>query len=380
MNSVYDRFRLPAVRLFCALFLISSGGVAWAAPGTGQAAPMVTVETIQEKDTTPVTDYVGHVEAIQTVDLKARVEGFLEKVNFREGDTVRKDQVLYVIEQASYMDRVNADKAALQQARAELTRAGQHLKRLREARPEAIPATDLDDAVAAELVAQAQVASAKAALAISELNLAYTTIKAPISGRIGRTAYTLGNLVGPSSGTMARIVQIDPIRVAYSVSENDIGAVSTAMSDAATGSHRVLAPEIRLAGGELFPKTGKITFVDNQVDTATGTITVMAEFSNPGGRLISGQYVTVLVRQKAPVIMPVVPQASVLINRDGRFVMVVDDAGVVSARSITIGQAVDGLWAVTSGLSAGERVIVQGIQKVRPGQTVTIAGAGSQEN
>ena len=149
---------------------------------------MVTVAPVVEQDISPVTEYIGHVEAIQAVELRARVEGFLEKVNFREGDFVHAGDLLYVIEQAPYQARVDGDRARLEAARAELTRASQRLKRLREARPESIPATDLDNAVAAELTAKAQLAEAEATLASSELDLGYTKISAPINGRIGRTA------------------------------------------------------------------------------------------------------------------------------------------------------------------------------------------------
>ncbi|MFH1152677.1 MAG: efflux RND transporter periplasmic adaptor subunit [Pseudomonadota bacterium] len=366
------RFWQTAVPLLIFMLLLTGARQVLAAPpGQEGPLPMVTVTRIMDLDTTPVTDYVGHVEAIQTVDLRARVEGFVEKINFREGDDVKAGQVLYVIEQAPYKARVDADRARLQQASAELIRAGQHLKRLQDARPEAIPATDLDNAVAAELVAKAQVASAEAALAGSELNFTYTTIMAPISGRIGMTAYTAGNLVGPSSGTLARIVQTDPIRVVYSISENDLASVTEALKDASNGKgKRLLAPQLRLAGADLLPEKGHVTFVDNQVDAATGTIAVRAEFDNPLGRLIPGQYATVFVKESEPRMRPVVPQAAVLVNREGRFVFVVDDKNVVSSRPIVIGKAIDTNWAVESGLTAGEQVIVQGIQKVKPGQTV----------
>lgn len=341
--------------------------------------PMVGVARIAEQDVTPVTEYVGHVEAIQAVDLRARVEGFLEQVNFTEGDYVRAGDVLYVIEQAPYQAQVDAARAVLQQAQAELVRADQHLTRLLEANSESISAIDLDNARAAELTAKAQVAAAEAALTGLSLDLAYTTIKAPISGRIGRTAYTRGNLVGPSSEPLARIVQTDPVRVVYSISENDLSAVTAALHDAQKQKQRLLAPRIRLTGGDLFPATGQVAFVDNEVDQATGTIAVRANFVNPAGALIPGQYVTVLVQSAEPRMQPLVPQAAVLVNRDGRSVLVVDKENRVSNRPIVIGSAYGTMWAVETGLAVGEQVIVQGIQKVKPGQTVQIQAAPQQE-
>jgi len=354
-----------------------------AAPaGPGAPPSVVVVSRIMDQDITPVAEYVGHVEAIQAVDLRARVEGFLEKVNFGEGDYVRTGEVLYVIEQAPYKAKVDVNRAQVQQAKAELTRAAQHLKRLQEAGTESIPATEMDNAVAAELVAKAQVASAQAELVNSELDLAYTTIKAPIDGRIGSTAYTRGNLVGPGSGSLARIVQMDPVRVVYSISENDLAAITTALHDTEQegGKRRLLAPQLRLSNGDLLPEEGRISFVDNQVDATTGTIAVRANFANPDGLLIPGQYVTVLARGSEPMIRPVVPQAAVLINQEGRFVLVVDDNNVVSNRSIVTGSTFkDTMWVVESGLKAGDRVIVEGIQKVKPGQTVQIKSEQPQE-
>jgi RND family efflux transporter MFP subunit len=355
------------------LVLVAPLTASGAPPGPGGPPPMVTVAPVVEQDISPVAEYIGHVEAIQAVDLKARVEGFLEKVNFREGDFVQAGDLLYVIEQAPYQARVDGDQARLAAARAELTRAGQRLKRLREARPESVPATDLDNGVAAELTAKAKLAEAEATLASSDLDLGYTKISAPISGRIGRTAYTRGNLIGPGSGTLAQIVQIDPIRVVYSISENDLPAITAALHDAeAATKSRLLAARLRLADGELLDRAGRVSFVDNRVDPATGTIAVRAEFANPDGRLIPGQYVTALVMASAPKIMPVVDQAAVLVNREGRFVLVVDDESKVTARPITIGPAVSTMWAVESGLRPGDRVIIQGIQKVKPGQIVQV--------
>jgi RND family efflux transporter MFP subunit len=347
--------------------------VAAAPPGAGGPPPLVTVAPVTERDVNPPAEYVGHVEAIQTVDLRARVEGFLEEILFTEGADVRAEDVLYVIEQAPYKAKVDADKARLAQAEANLYRASQRLKRLQDARPESVRATDMDNAVADELQAKAQIKEAKAALASSALDLSYTRIKAPISGRIGLTAYTRGNLVNPSSGPLARVVQLDPVRVIYSVSENDLAAVQTALHDAKKGKKsRLLTPALRLTGSETFEGTGEVSFVDNQIDPTTGTIAVRAVFANGEGRLIPGQYVTVLVTASLPKVMPVVPQAAVLVNQEGRFVLVVDNENRVSARPITIGPAVGTVWAVESGLQAGDRVIVEGIQKAQPGETVQV--------
>jgi RND family efflux transporter MFP subunit len=343
---------------------------------SGAAPPTVRVAAVREADISPVSEYVGHVEAVQAVDLRARVEGFLEAVRFKEGDRVSAGEVLYEIEPAAFRARVQAARAGVAAAEAELKRAEARLKRLHAALPESVPATDMDNAMAAEQTAQANLSEAEAARTLAELDLSYATIKAPISGRIGRTRYTRGNLVNPNSGVLARIVQIDPIRVAYAISENDLIGIQKALADADRTRHRMLAPLLRLADGSIFDQTGRVSFVDNQVDPSTGTIAVRAEFANPDGLLIPDQYVTVRIKSETARLMPLVPQSAVLIGKEGRSVLMVV-GGVVTSRPITTGQVVGTDWAVESGLKAGEKIIVSGIQKVRPGKPATAVPADS---
>lgn len=363
------------------LILVLSFGVN-AAPAGSDAGPppQVMVAKVVEQDVNPPLQYVGHVEAIQSVELRARVEGFLERVDFKEGSDVQAGNLLYVIEQVPYQAKVDADKASLAQAEAILTKARQYLQRAQTVRSGGISATDLDNAVAEELRAKAQLEQARANLQIAQINLSYTSIKAPIGGRIGRTAFTRGNLVGPDSGALARIVQLDPIRVVYSISENDLDAINMALKDADRGkNHPMLMPRIKLAGGHIFETEGHVDFVDNAVDVSTGTIAVRALFKNPKGTLIPGQYVTVLVARSEPKPMPVVPQAAVLEDHDGRYVLLVDDQNRVAVRRVKTGPVVGANWAVESGLAVNERVIVEGVQKVKPGQIVKTTVADEQQ-
>ncbi len=331
----------------------------------------MTVIAVTEQDVNPPAQYVGHVEAIQAVDLRARVDGFLERVSFKEGSDVHSGDILYVIEQAPYQARVDANKAIVAQAEASLRKASQRLSRLQAARAESVPATDMDNAMAEELSARARLAETKANLTTAQINLVYTQVKAPICGRIGRTAYTKGNLVNPASGALARIVQLDPIRVVYSISENDLAAIRVAMKDAAGGrKNPMLAPRIKLPGGQILKTAGQIDFVDNTVDPGTGTIAVRALFDNLDRMLLPGQYVTIMVTRSKPKLMLVVPQSAVMEDHDGRYVLVVDDQNRVSMRRVKTGPIIGVNWAVASGLSAGEKVIVEGVQKARPGQTV----------
>ena len=348
------------------------------AAGPGKMPPpSVTITNIAEQDITPATEYIGHIEAIQQVDLKARIEGILEKINFKEGDFVKKGDILFEIEQAPYRANVNADKARVTQARAESERAKLLLKRLRAAKTESVPATDMDNAIASNLMAKAKLEEARAALEISKINLGYTIIKAPISGRIGLSSYTRGNLLSPSSGTLARIIQMDPIRVVYSISGNDMKEISLAMKDINSRKRRVLSPQIKTGDGTII--TGKISFIDNEVDKSTGTIAVRAEFKNKKNTLIPGQYVNVIIKRANPKLMPVVPQSAVLTDKNGYYVMVVDGNNVASPRPIVPGVMLDRVWSVKSGLKVGDKIILHGLQKVRAGQKVNPTLAKSQE-
>jgi len=373
-------FRLGRVVLLLGLILalIHPCGVTAAPQGAGDGPPpLVTVAPVTLQDVNPPAEHVGHVEAIQAVDLRARVEGFLEQVNFKEGDIVQEGDLLYSIEQAPYQAKVAADRARVAQAEAELDRANRHLERLRAARPESIRATDMDDAVAAQLSAQAQLSEARATLTRSQLDLDYTTIKAPISGRLGRTAFTKGNLVGPTSRPLARIVQLDPIRVVYSISENNLAAIQMARKDSSKeGKDPILIPRIKLSNGEIYETAGYVDFVNNEVDAGTGSIAVWAVFDNHDGLLLPGQYVTVLVSHSTSKMLPVVPQSAIQEDREGRYVLVVDGENRVLERRVKTGPVIGGMWAIESGLAAKEIVIVQGVQKVSPGMVVKTTTGG----
>lgn len=352
--------------------LISSTG--WAAQGNEEGPlPLVQVAPVQLLDATQAEKYIGHVQAIESVDLKVRVEGYLQEVNFQEGSFVQEGQLLYVIEKAPYKAHVSSARAKLNQAEANLFKTKTRLRRLRSAQPESVPQTDLDDAQAAADLAKAEVQEAQSSLELAKIDLEYTTIEAPMDGRIGKSFYKKGDLVGASSGPLAEIVSIDPIRVLFSVSDRDIDMMTEAFAGArAQNTDPEVAVRISFPDQKAYPHQGTIDFIDNKMDPQTGTIAVWARFKNPKAQLVPGQYVNVFVESAEAKMQPAVSQAAVQRDREGDFVFVVNKGNTVEKRRITTGKVKDGKVMVTSGLQKGELVIVQGILKAVPGKRVNI--------
>jgi membrane fusion protein (multidrug efflux system) len=344
---------------------------------TATPPPAVTVAVVPTQDVAPQTRYIGRVEAVQSVDLRARVEGVLETVAFQEGEHVKQGQTLYEIERDTYEAAVSHAQAAVQSAQATLKQAAVNLTRYQEltSRGNASRA-QLDVAVAQNDTATAAVTSAQSDLRTAQINLGFTTITAPIDGRIGRTAFTVGNLVNASSGALARIVQLDPIRVVFSISERDFVSQITSASGATLDQIGAqFVPALQLSNGADYNQDGKLEFIDNEIDPNTGTIALRAIFPNPEGILLPGATVNVTVRRAQSKLQPVVPISAVEENRDGKFVLLVDDANKVARQMIKTGVQVGQNWAVEEGLKGGERLIVDGLQKVQPGMTVNAVPA-----
>lgn len=375
--------RLPAVLLALTMALATGSAVAQTAP----PPPSVTVEPVVAKDVSPSWEFIGRVEAVQTVQVQARVQGFLQEVSFQEGQDVKTGQLLFVIEPAPYEAAWAAAQAQLDKAKATLTEAEQNLTRNQQLRQRGVAAqATYEQALAQRDSAAADVQAAQANLQTAGINLGYTRIESPIDGRIGRAAITKGNLVGPTTGPLATIVQLDPIRVVFSVDDRAIVAVKEKagnVSQAELNSRFV--PQIRLATGDMYDQTGRVDFIDNQVDPNTGTVAVRAVFSNPERLLLPGQFVTVVIHPEQTERHPVVPVAAVQEDRQGKYVLVLGPDNRVEQRRIRADRQVNQEWVVEQGLREGETVLVEGLQKVRPGMVVnpvpaqTAAATGGQQ-
>jgi membrane fusion protein (multidrug efflux system) len=357
-----------ALAILCAPLVAASGARAQ----NNAPPPAVTVEPVVVKDVSPSWEFIGRVEAEQAVDVRARVQGVLQQVAFDEGQDVKAGQLLFVIEPAPFEAALKAAQAQLAKAQATQRQAERNFQRFKELRERNVESqANLDQAMAQRDAAAADVEAAEANVQTAQINLSYTRIESPIDGRIGRAAITKGNLVGPDSGALARVVQLDPIRVVYSVDDRALTAAKQRAGDLTQAEiNAKFVPQIRLGSGDMYQETGKVDFIDNEVDPNTGTVAVRAIFPNPKRLLLPGQFVTVMIHPEETARRPVVPVAAVQEDRQGKYVLLVGPDNRVEQRRITADRQVDQEWVVESGLREGETVIVQGLQKVRPGIVV----------
>jgi len=344
--------------------LVILGGVSAEAQ---QAAPppAVLVHPAELRSMTKQAEFVGRAEALEKVDLRARVPGFLGPRLFKDGDDVKEGQVVFTIEKEPFETAVDQRKAQLASAQARLVNADQQLRRAVELAPRGnIELAKVDERRAEQAQAKAAVMEAEANLRDAQIQLSYTEIKTPISGRIGRAAVSPGNLIGPDSGVLATVVKDDPMQVLFSETQREL--LEARESDP-TGKVRA---RVRLADGSLYSEKGRIDFLDVQVNPRTDGQTVRAMFPNPDDILTSGQTVRVIIEEKGGDKVVVIPQSATAVDQTGSYVFVVGQDDKVEQRRVRIGTVRDGLAVVDEGKEPGERVVVQGQQRIRAGITV----------
>ena len=339
-------------------------------------APDVTVAHPVKQDVIKYLEYTGSTSALESVDLRARVQGFLESVNFEPSSLVKKDDLLFVIDPKPYKAKVEQAQATLEARKASLGLAQVEEDKAKQLESkEAISQLKYLEAKAKRDVAKANVAKAQADLDAAQLDLDYTQVKSPIAGRVGRNLVDVGNLVGATEKTLLTIVVNDSsVYVYFNVSELDLlPLIRKHRVEAKSPSEReekVLA-FIGLADEKGYPHEGILDFADTKVDSSTGTMRVRAVVKNPTGILLPGLFVRVRVPiDKNPALL--VPDVAIMADQGGRYVMVVDDKDVAEQRRVTTGQLVDRMRVVAQGLKETDRVIVNGIQRVRPGAKVNI--------
>lgn len=369
-----------------ALMAVSACGDQKQAQQQAPAAPppAVGVQTLQERPVAKGFEFIGRVQAISQVDILARVEGFLEGQHFKEGQEVKKGDLLYTIEKDLFKAQVDQYEAQVAAAQANLVNAEvQYQRDLQLVKNQNVPQSTVDKDKAARDAGKAQVLLTQAQLEQARINLGYTDIYAPVDGKIGATNYDVGNLVSPSSKPLVTLVSQDPMYISFPVSQQKLLEIREARQQD-DGSLTKIEFVIHFADGTKYPYAGRWDFTSPQVVQATDTVEMRATVANPQRQLIDGQYVKVTLQERHPQNRLVVPQAAVQTAQGGTQVMVVDKDNKVGARIVELGQTDGADYVVTKGLQPGERVIVEGLQKVKPGAVVkpteiTPAPAQNQE-
>jgi len=342
-----------------------------------QAAPAlpVSVSVVEPRDVALWDEFSGRLEAIERVEVRSRVAGALQSVHFREGALVKKDDLLITIDPAPYaaeVDRAEAQAAAAQ-ARVLLTKnevdRGQQLSDTR-----TISARDLDQRTNAYREAEANLRAAQAALRSAKLNLDYTKVRAPVAGRVGKLEITVGNLVaaGPGAPMLTTLVSVDPIYASFNADEQIVARALQSLGANGHDNDQIDRIPVEMntvtSNGTAF--RGKMQLIDNQFDARTGTVRVRAVFDNADGHLIPGQFARLRMGQAKKEPALAVSERAIGTDQDKKYVLVVDPDNKAVYREVTLGPAVEGLRVVTQGLKSGERIVVNGLQRVRPGALV----------
>lgn len=366
-----NRFALLASAL--PLFVAGCGGEAPPAP----PPPEVSVFTVAQRPIDNIVELPGRVQAVRTAEVRARVDGIVQARLYEEGSDVGAGKALFQIDPRELRASLNAVQATLQRNQATAANAQQDVARYQSLLPsQAISKQEYDSAVARLRTAQADVSQARAQLDSARLSLGYTTVTAPISGRVGRAQVTEGALVSAAGGTLlTTIEQIDRVYVNFSQSSSDILAIRR---DIAAGKLKMpplggVEVQLILEDGSAYGPVGRLDFLDLALDESTGTAALRAEFPNPARELLPGQFVRARIRAGERPDGMMVPQRAVKMTPQGATVMVVGPKNVAVVRPIKVGELRGGMWVVLEGLKPGERIISEGLQKVMPGQPVSIA-------
>lgn len=360
-------------KLFSIMGLLLPGLAGYAAPGPKPPPATVMVEPVQRITKSAPKEYIGNELAIERVEIPSRISGFITGIKFKEGSLVKKGDLLFTIEDTTYRARAQAAKAKLNQVSAELKYAQSNFDRQQKlANKNAVSQSNFEDAKRLVEFNKAKYEENKANLLDAENDLSYTKIYAPITGRIGKVQHTIGNYVSPTSSALATIVSVDPIQVKFAVSERDFLNLFKDVDKPNTD----LDISIKLANGQKYSKKGKIAFIDNMVDSDTGTIAIWVNFPNQDMKLQPGGYVTVLLSELLSNKLLGVKLTAVLTDNKGNYVFVVDKENKVQRRDVELGDVVDNLNIVKKGIHADDLVIIDGTHKVRPGDIVKPVKAG----
>jgi membrane fusion protein (multidrug efflux system) len=366
-----NTFSLPRSLLIVSLLLLLSACNDAAITQVAAPAPNVVVEIIKEIDIVPEMAFIGRTEATEDVSLRAQVEGVLLKRHFTGGDDVEAGDLLFEIDATPYNTEVNQQKASLKHAQSAYKIAKNRWQRGKKLiNTGAISELDIDELTASMNQTESDVAIKQAYLDNALLNLSYTKIMAPISGRISRSKVSTGDLITANNLELATLVQLDPIWVNFQIPEKTLTKARKEFTDGLTVDTDDLTATINLSDTLDYPHTGKIDFIDNRIDQSTGTLAIRAIFINPKASLLPGQYTKLSLAMPHEEKIVVISQSAVQEEQQGRFVLVVNEENKIEKRMVKLGTRYDVRWEVIKGLKLGEKIVVEGLQKVRVGIVV----------
>ena len=342
--------------------------------------PTVAVRAVEQRPYNLPTRYVAHAEAVQEVDLLPQVDGYVREIKFKEGDLVKEGQLLYVLDDERYQAVANQRRADLAAAEAEQRRTQRYFDRMQKADERGITQLERDNAEADAERSKAAVLQAKANLIVAEYDLKKTQIFAPISGQIGKTTAHVGDYVAPSKGALAHIMQVDPIRVTFPLTDRAFVDIREAQRNGRNVNEEVRT-RLVLPNGDVYGCEGVYDFDDNQMSRETATIIMRLSFANPDRLLVPNSYLTLLADSRDPKPLPCVPQQAVIDLAGGnQGVFVLKEDGTVDQRVVTTRETFEGWTPVVTGLEAGEKVVVSGVAKLRPGMKVIVAEATQNDD
>jgi multidrug efflux system membrane fusion protein len=353
-------------------FGLSDSGSVSGAPAEAQATP-VSVATVVQSDVAAWDEFSGRLEAVERVDIRPRVAGTLQAVHFREGALVKKGELLLTMDPAPYAAEVQRAEAQVGAAQARVAQAkGEYERSERLWSEQAISKREFDERSNGQREADANLRAAQAALQTAQLSLGYTQVRAPVAGRVGKLEVTVGNLVaaGPGAPVLTTLVSVSPIYASFDADEQ---VVARALKDVSSGGERKLERipvQMGTAASTDTPFEGRLQLVDNQVDAKSGTVRARAVFDNKDGQLMPGQFARIRMGQATQATALLVNERAVGTDQNKKYVLVVGAGNKAEYREVTLGASVNGLRVVRNGLAPNERIVVNGLQRVRPGALV----------
>ncbi|MDR7026009.1 Efflux pump periplasmic linker BepD [Pseudomonas sp. 9AZ] len=361
----------------------------WAAPlfaADAAPAPEVVVETVKAEALPLELEYSARTAGFREVQVRAQVSGILQERTYLEGSQVKKGQVMFRIDPRTYQAALSRAKGALAQEQARYRQTERDLKRIRELQKKGFASeSELDNAISNFEQSKANIQAAEAEVQSKQIDLDYTTVKAPISGITSKETVSEGSLMvagDPSASLLSNITQLDPIYVNFAAPDSDVESVRSGLQNGSLvlPEDGKMSVQIKLGDGSVYPLEGKVDFTDSLVDRGTGTVSARAVVPNPDQTLLPGQFVRVQVKGLSIPNAMTLPERAIAQGPGGTFVYVVDDGGVARKRQVTTGHTAKGRWVIVSGISAGDRVIVEGLPKVRPDSPVKVVAPATSQS